>query len=181
MKCKLQGFNALKGELPKSAFADIDDIPVVLVKGPAFNRIDKLLKLKEKADAFTWPAYRKDAQRGGSTEMTSPATLEQKWTVQIGGKLTQPIMGLDTVFVAAEDQYTISAIHAQNGQRIWSFIAGGRIDSSPTLYRGLLVFGSTDGWVYCLDATDGALAWKFRAAPEDRPYCCINRESQAAF
>jgi hypothetical protein len=29
-------------------------------------------------------------------------------------------------------------------------------------------FGSADGWVYCLDANDGALAWRFRAAPKDR-------------
>jgi outer membrane protein assembly factor BamB len=30
------------------------------------------------------------------------------------------------------------------------------------------LFGSADGYVYCLRASDGALAWRFRAAPEDR-------------
>jgi outer membrane protein assembly factor BamB len=30
-----------------------------------------------------------------------------------------------------------------------------------------VLFGSADGWVYCLRAADGALVWRFRAAPED--------------
>ncbi len=54
--------------------------------------------------------------------------------------------------------------------------AGVPIDSSPTLLAGrpgdedpaLCVFGSDDGFVTCLQADDGALAWRFRAAPEDR-------------
>jgi len=31
-----------------------------------------------------------------------------------------------------------------------------------------VIFGSADGWVYCLDASDGALVWRFAAAPRDR-------------
>ena len=30
-----------------------------------------------------------------------------------------------------------------------------------------MLFGSADGWIYCLAASDGALAWRFRAAPKD--------------
>ena len=29
------------------------------------------------------------------------------------------------------------------------------------------MFGSRDGYVYCLDAAKGELAWRFRAAPTD--------------
>ena len=31
-----------------------------------------------------------------------------------------------------------------------------------------LLFGSADGWVYCLRAADGVLAWRFHAAPTER-------------
>lgn len=41
------------------------------------------------------------------------------------------------------------------------------MDSPPTVYRGRVLFGSADGWVYCLRASDGELAWRFRAAPEE--------------
>jgi len=33
---------------------------------------------------------------------------------------------------------------------------------------GLVLFGSADGWLYALRASDGKLAWRFRAAPEER-------------
>jgi hypothetical protein len=59
-------------------------------------------------------------------------------------------------------------LDAATGEPLWDFIAGGRIDSSPTCYRGRLLFGSADGHVYCLRASDGQLAWRFRAAPDDR-------------
>jgi outer membrane protein assembly factor BamB len=42
------------------------------------------------------------------------------------------------------------------------------VDSPPTISGGLAVFGSADGWVYCLRASDGQLAWRYRVAPEER-------------
>ena len=43
-----------------------------------------------------------------------------------------------------------------------------RVDSPPKVRRGFVVFGSRDGWVYCLRAEDGKLIWRFRASPEER-------------
>jgi hypothetical protein len=51
---------------------------------------------------------------------------------------------------------------------VWSYTAGGRIDSPPTIHPGLALFGSRDGCVTCLRAGDGRLVWRFRAAPTDR-------------
>jgi outer membrane protein assembly factor BamB len=69
------------------------------------------------------------------------------------------------LFVAAIDQHTVHALDADSGKKIWSYTAGGRVDSPPTIYNGLAIFGCADGWVYCLRASDGALAWRYRAAP----------------
>jgi outer membrane protein assembly factor BamB len=33
---------------------------------------------------------------------------------------------------------------------------------------GLCLFGSRDGWAYCLNAKDGKLVWRFRATPQER-------------
>ena len=54
------------------------------------------------------------------------------------------------------------------GETAWRFTTGARVDSPPTIYRGRVLFGSADGWVYCLRASDGVLAWRFRAAPAER-------------
>jgi hypothetical protein len=56
----------------------------------------------------------------------------------------------------------------EDGREQWRFVAGGRIDSPPTVFGDLVLFGCADGYVYCLRTTDGELAWKFRAAPQDR-------------
>ena len=42
------------------------------------------------------------------------------------------------------------------------------MDSPPTIYDGLCVFGCRDGWVYCLRADNGQLLWRRRLAPVDR-------------
>ena len=68
---------------------------------------------------------------------------------------------------------------ANSGQEIWKFTAGGYIDSPPTAYKDLILFGCSDGWVYCLCSADGSLAWRFRAAPENRLIVDRNRLESA--
>ncbi|GAG88400.1 unnamed protein product, partial [marine sediment metagenome] len=60
------------------------------------------------------------------------------------------------------------ALDAKDGKTLWSYTAGGKVDSPPTIHRGRVLFGSADGWTYCLRAADGVLAWRFRAAPIDQ-------------
>jgi len=60
-----------------------------------------------------------------------------------------------------------SADELHSGTKLWSYTAGARVDSPPAIYKGRVLFGSADGWVYCLRAANGALAWRFRAAPHD--------------
>ncbi|MEF8787958.1 MAG: PQQ-binding-like beta-propeller repeat protein, partial [Planctomycetota bacterium] len=44
---------------------------------------------------------------------------------------------------------------------------GGPVDLPPTIHGNLVLFGCRDGYVYCLRASDGKMAWRFRAAPRD--------------
>jgi hypothetical protein len=62
----------------------------------------------------------------------------------------------------------LHVLDERTGRRLWTFTADGRIDSPPTIYNGMVLFGSRDGCVYCLRASDGALVWRFRAVAEDR-------------
>jgi outer membrane protein assembly factor BamB len=44
---------------------------------------------------------------------------------------------------------------------IWRFMSGGEISHSPTVYDNRVYFGSSDGYVYALDATCGREIWRF--------------------
>jgi len=74
----------------------------------------------------------------------------------------------DKVFISSIDEHTVTALAAGSGKVIWNFTAGGRVDTPPTIHKGLVLFGSADGWVYCLREADGRLTWRRRVAPRER-------------
>jgi hypothetical protein len=94
--------------------------------------------------------------------------LARAWKTQLGGPLSGVVVGEGKLFVAQVDAHTVHALNAESGRQVWSYTAGGRVDSPPTISEGRVLFGCADGWVYCLRASDGALVWRFRGAPEDR-------------
>ena len=136
-----------------------------LEKGPAYEAIQPLQQPERSGD---WPTYRHDAARSGWTTAAVPVELAPAWQIQLQPPLTAPVSAAGHVYVASADTHTLYAVDERNGETLWQFMAGGRIDSPPTIWNGRVLLGSADGWIYCLRARDGALAWRFRAAPAER-------------
>ena len=175
---KLNGFNCLapaaksEGDTSKAekgipASADqAQQQPPRLERGPAYEGLPTPSSERQNAD--DWPTYRHDAARSGRAGAPVAAKLKPAWQADLGGKLTSVVVAEGKVLVAQVDTHTVHALDARDGRRLWSYTAGGRVDSPPTVWQGCVLFGSADGWVYCLRDADGVLAWRFRAAPEDR-------------
>jgi len=128
-----------------------------------------------------WPTYRHDAGRTGHTSAAAPEQLQPLWTAKLcasagshlggvreGARISAPVIAAGKVFVADVDAHAVLALDADTGRVAWRYTTDARIDSPPTYYQGRLLFGSHDGWVYCLRATDGVLAWRFKDLPDDR-------------
>ncbi len=165
-EAKLSGFNAVSGPRDTDNIVDLSK-SARLVKGPAYA--DGTGNINDPvAVESDWPTYRGNSARSGSTEIPVKTDLKTQWELKIGGKLSQPVVAGGKVFVSAVDQHTLYAIDQSSGKIAWKYITGGRIDSPPTIYKGMALLGSADGFVYCLLASDGALAWRFRAAPYDQ-------------
>jgi outer membrane protein assembly factor BamB len=137
-----------------------------LQKGPAYKEI-RATKYERRA-ADDWPTFRHDAGRTSRVNFAVPLSLEPLWNADLGGRLTSTVVAADVVLVASIDAHIIYALDANTGEHLWRFTVGGRVDSPPTIYGGRVLFGSADGFVYCLRLSDGALVWRFRAAPQDR-------------
>lgn len=132
-----------------------------LSKGPAFDQ-----PVEEKpAGPGDWPTYRADNARSGHAKTDLKKDLSLAWEVKLSPPLSTSTTAAGLTFVAEVDKHTLHAITTATGKTAWTFIAGGRIDSPPTYWQGRVFFGGKDGFVYCLRASDGALIWKFQAAP----------------
>jgi len=136
--------------------------------GPAFTPDSIQHRSFSVQDSDHWPTYRHDGARSGWTKSPVPAALHPKWRTKIGGRLTSLTVGPGKVYVSRIDAHAVCALDVDSGEVVWSRTVGGPVDSPPTVCRGRVVFGCRDGWVYCLRARDGALVWRFRAAPDHR-------------
>lgn len=158
---KMYGFTALApAGSSQDVLKPIPDDQRLTVFGDASSEFPK----QEAQEEGEWPTYRCDIARSGLVSgIREPGKL--KWSVELTGKLTQPVIADEKVLVADKDNPVLCAFTADTGEPAWRFIPSGRIDSSPTVYKGLVYFGSSDGFIYCLDLSDGALRWKYQAAP----------------
>jgi len=178
----LRGYAALAPQGPADAPAGKPDAAGFLVEKdadpPAGSRPDD--------EDQSWPCYRHDAWRSGSTPAAGPTELKTLWSADLGssdlagpiaadcqenpfvrGPVTAPVVAGGLVCVARPEAHEVLALDAQSGRVRWRFVASGRVDTPPTLHRGLCLFGCRSGWVYCLRAHDGRLVWRLRAAPLD--------------
>lgn len=163
-EAKLFGFNAL------APYSDTRPVPG---KVPESGRLQKGPAWRDGLDGVStdrddWPTYRGDVGRNGTTRDSVPSAVDQQWAAQIGGRITPPVIAEGRVYVAQTDRHTLHALEEASGESLWTYTIGARIDSPPTIEKGRVVFGGADGWVYCLRASSGQLAWRYRAAPLDR-------------
>jgi outer membrane protein assembly factor BamB len=103
--------------------------------------------------AEPWTRFRGPNGSGVSTATTVPATwtdADYNWRVKLPGRITSPVVAGDTVYIASQEAHTLYALDRRKGGVRWTFRAGARIDSPPSVAGNTLYVGSRDGWVYAL-------------------------------
>jgi outer membrane protein assembly factor BamB len=169
---KLNGFYAIG---PSSPGKRADVAGPALLQGPAFDRRFKETGLSQD----DWATFRGTTTRAGRSSSPLPAELSLKWKSHLGGDLTQPVIADGMVYVFSKGTCTLYALGIADGTTRWTFVAGSRCDTPPTIAQGRVILGCRDGFVYCLHPDDGALVWRYRAAPEDRRIVAWGRVESA--
>lgn len=143
-----------------------------LEKGEAYGAIGQV---RGSRPDEAWWTYRGGAERGGATSAAVGADLKRSWKTELGGELSAVTAADGRVYVARIETHTLHALDMATGEAVWSYTVGSRIDSPPTLLNDAVFFGARDGYIYCLRASDGELAWRYRAAPNTTQAMAFNR------
>jgi outer membrane protein assembly factor BamB len=145
-----------------------------------------LMLLPLPARAKDWPTYRHDIARTAATreKISPPLFLNWKFQPAHTPKPAWPMPGEElprmhtdsachvaivrgSVYFASSVTNKVYSIDADTGKIAWTFFAQGPVRFTPTVSDNRLYFGSDDGYVYCLNAKNGELLWKYRAGPSE--------------
>ena len=145
--------------------------------------------------ADDWPTYKHDARRSAvSSESLPTASLHEAWVysskMPVRGAWPGPAprdmynaptvdnedrLDLDSVyhvaavgddvFLPSSGEDSLRCLDARTGETRWVFTADGPVRFAPHVVAGRVYFGSDDGHIYCVSASDGALLWRRNPLP----------------
>ena len=139
----------------------------------------------EKAGFLDWPMWQYDAGRSAAAPWRLAEELHLHWVRDLQapkrawphqwdnhGKLDfdvsySPVIKNHRIFVPSNVTDSVTAYDIDNGEELWRFYANGPVRLAPVAWEDKLFFTADDGYLYCVQAEDGALAWKFRGGPND--------------
>ena len=184
----LRGYTGLATPKPLPPISDKQR----LLKGPAYGTVGKEKLTDEYATG--WAAYLGNEQRSGFTNEEVNVPLKQSWAIKpedqvspqwtnrdwkssyrVSGSISAPTASQRMVAVALPESHRIKVFKARTGKELWSFVSESRVVLPPTFYGRMVLFGSEDGYVYCLRSEDGALIWRYQAAPAQRRVCVFGQ------
>ena len=142
------------------------------------------------ANGGDWPQQRFNNAKTAVVPKAPPGDLKLMWVRQLAKPKSawpasqdrlqfdtsyHPIVAGKLLFVASMVADSVTAYDTRTGALKWRFYASGPVRFAPMAFKGKLYFTSDDGYLYCLDAADGKLNWKFRGGPGDRRVIGNNR------
>ncbi len=133
-----------------------------------------------------WPMWRFDPQRSANSPHVLADELYLHWVRELPepkrawpfqmddrGKLDfdisyAPVVLGRRIFVPSNVTDSVTAYDIENGAELWRFYTDGPVRLAPAAYEDSVYFVSDDGHLYCVDAANGDLRWKFRGGPSDQ-------------
>lgn len=135
--------------------------------------------------ADDWPMWRANASRSAATTNRLPTEFHIEWSRKFEARsqawddpLNLDLMTYDRVFepivynglvcIGFNDRDKLVALDIRTGETVWTYFTEGPVRLPPAACNGKIYFGSDDGFLYCVQAADGSLVWKFRGAPNSQ-------------
>lgn len=135
------------------------------------------------ASAADWPMWRHDAAHTAITSEPMTGTLKLQWRRQLEtprpawldesnsmlyfDHAYEPIVVGKLMVVGSMNNDSITAYDTETGAEKWCTVTDGPVRFAPVAYQSRIYAASDDGHLYCLNAEDGSLVWRFRAVPRN--------------
>lgn len=165
------------GEIPTPAEMEAPTQP--LVSGKYDENTDGV------ASPSLWTSFRGNAERNSSSACEIPGEVAVAWKTQVAdetregtvardqrsylnSRLTAAVVAGGLAIVGDIDHNEIIAVDVKDGGVKWRFMLGGRVDSAPTVYKGICLVGDHTGYVSAIKVKTGELIYKLRIAPAER-------------
>ncbi len=141
----------------------------------------KLLEVR-RGTPGSWSHFLGNAKRTSATRAKLTSNLQTQWAIVLAeirddaivadrrlserwlGAVSAPTVGEGVVVVSMPERHEVVALDETTGDVRWRQPTIGKVDSPPTLVRGLAVYGTGLGYVTARRAPDGELVWRFRAS-----------------
>ena len=150
------------------------------------------------AVAEDWPTYMHDNHRSGVTSEQLDMPLTQGWVYNTNrtpqpawaetparAAIWQRLLGDydsrvaydlayqvavvgNSVYFGLSNGDTVLCLDTDDGSERWKFFTNGPVRFAPTVSSGKVYFGSEDGYVYCLNASNGSPVWSHNASSDKR-------------
>lgn len=132
-------------------------------------------------NAADWPMWRADPGRTATTRESVPEKPALLWSRQLPAPApayadvrlrfdaaAEPVVLGKRLFLASNSDDSVTAYDTETGAELWKTHTDGPVRFAPVAGQGRVIFGSDDGCVYCVKASDGSPVWKIRAVPSER-------------
>ena len=135
--------------------------------------------------ADDWPMWRYDSERSAASANELDDELNLLWEKRFSSRkqawddplnldlmtydrVFEPIVLNGRLFVGFNDSDKLLALDVDTGRELWRFYSEAPVRLPPAAWGGHVFFVSDDGFLYCVNAADGKLAWKFAGAPNSQ-------------
>jgi outer membrane protein assembly factor BamB len=108
----------------------------------------------------------KDAQHTGFATGSAPNSPQLKFTVKYAERndfaLSPIILGNKVIVTGWGSNFSLYAMDKASGKLLWTSPVSSEAVATPAAYNDRIVVPSRNGYLYCFDADNGDLVWKFR-------------------